>query len=143
MDGFTLGFAVIFLIVVLFFLHQFRLLKARGIIFAIAALGLVLGFSLFQSYRKRKLQDELKQREKDLQELEKRLKDLQDKYEVSKEEIRQAEETLKRERARYMKAILEIQAEKDKDLQKRREELNNMTADELFEEYNRIIGGGS
>ncbi len=143
MDEFTIAFAVVFLIVVLFFLHQFRLLNVRGIIFAVSALGLVLGFSLFQSYRKRKLTEELKRRERELQEQEKRLKELQEKYDVAKEEIREAEELLKRERARYMKEILEIEAEKSQQLQQRREQLNNMSADELFEEYNKVIGGGN
>ena len=78
-----------------------------------------------------------------LQEQEKRLKELQEKYDVAKEEIREAEEALKRERARYMKEILEIEAEKSKMLQQRREELNNMSPDQIFEEYNRVIGGGS
>ena len=143
MDEFTIAFAVVFLLVLLFFLHQFRLLNPRGIIFAVATLGLVLGFSLFQSYRKRKLAEELKRREQELQEQEKRLKELQEKYDVAKEEIREAEEALKRERARYMKEILEIEAEKSKMLQQRREELNNMSPDQIFEEYNRVIGGGS
>ena len=143
MDEFTIAFAVVFLLVLLFFLHQFRLLNARGIIFAVAALGLVLGFSLFQSYRKRKLQEELKRREQALKEQEKRLKELQEKYDVAKEEIREAEEALKRERARYMKEILEIEAEKEENLHRRREELSNMSPDELFEEYNRLIEGGA
>ncbi len=143
MDAFTIGFTVIFIIVILFFLHQFRLLNVRGLIFAASALALVLGFSIFQSYRRRKLEEELKQREKALQEQEKRVKELQEKYEVSKEEIRQAEESLKRERARYMKEILEIEAEKNKKLEERRAELNDMTTDQIFEEYSKLIGGAT
>ena len=143
MDEFTIGFAVVFLLVLLFFLKQLGLLNLRGIIFAVAALALVLGFSLFQSYRKRKLTEELKRREEELKEQEKRLQELQKKYDVAKEEIREAEEALKRERARYMKEILEIEAERSENLRRRREELNNMSPDALFEEYNRVIGGGN
>jgi len=143
MDEFTIAFAVVFVLVLLFFLRQFNLLNVRGVIFAVAALGLVLGFSLFQSYRKRKLTAELKRREEQLKEQEKRLQELQEKYEVAKEEIREAEEALKRERARYLKEILEIEAERSKNLQRRREQLNNMSADELFEEYSRVLGGGA
>lgn len=143
MDEFTIAFAVIFVLVMIFFLHQFRLLNARGIIFGIAAVALVLGFSLFQSYRKRKLQEELRRREEDLKKQEERLKELEKQYDAARDEIREAEEALKRERARYLKQILEIEAEKAENLHQRREQLNNMSPDELFEEYNKVIGGGN
>ncbi len=138
MDQYTLAFATVFTIVLLFFLHQFQLLSLRGFIFGLAAVALAFGFSWFRSYRKRQLQKELARREPELQRQEKRLQELQERYDVAKEEIREAEEALKRERARYLKEMLEIDAEKSENLPLRREQLNNMSPEEVFEEYQRV-----
>ena len=142
MDAFTIAFSILFVIALLAFLNQFRLLSLRGLIFVISAFALALGFSIFRSYRRRKLEEDLKRREKELQQQESRLDKLEAEYQGATDELIQARQSLRRERARFMRSILEIEAEKDERFRGMREGLNDLTVDEIFERYDRLVGEG-
>lgn len=127
-----IGLAIIAIIA---FLKQFGVLSGKGLIFAISGAALVFGFSIFQAYRRKKLQAEFENREKELAEQENILKKLKKEIEISDQEVFEAEAALKSEKGAHKKAIAHIEAEKEKDIKKRKEEINNMSIDELLEEF--------
>lgn len=142
MDIYTIIIIAIGIILVFGFLKQF-VPKAlgnggRGLLFAIAGVGVLFGFSLFQSYRRKKLNEEFKKREKELKENEKHLKEMLEEYKLSKDEVYEVEEALEREKAEYAKRFLEIEAEKEADIKKAKEKINEMSVPELLDEFSRI-----
>jgi DNA anti-recombination protein RmuC len=138
MDIYAIILIAIGLVVVIGFLKQFGILGGRGLIFAIAAVGLFFGISLFQAYRRRREDEDFKRREKELKEREKRLKEMTEEYDLSKEEVYEMEAALEREKAEYAKRILEIEAEKEADIKKAKERINAMPIPELLDEFSRI-----
>ncbi len=123
------------IIAIIGFLKQFGILSGKGLIFTIAGVALVFGFSIFQAYRRKKLDQEFKKREEELAEQENILEQIEQEIELSDREVFEAEEALKREKAAHIKEIAHIEAEKEKDIQKRKEEINNMSDEELLEEF--------
>ncbi len=122
-------------------LREFGLLKGRGLVFAIAAVGLLFGVSVFQAYRRRKLQEEFKEREKELKKEEEVLEDLKRRHAISESEVHEAEEALERVRADHARRLLEIEAEKEENIREARARINAMSVPELLEEFERIGGG--
>jgi len=114
------------------FLRQFGLLKGKGLLFTIAAVAALFGLSLFQSYRRKKLAAQFKEKEKELKKQEEALKELQERFDLSKDEVAQAQKELEKARLAHAQQMLEIEAEKKKDLLAAKEKVNNMTPKELL-----------
>jgi cell division protein FtsL len=116
------------------FLKQFGILSGKGFIFAIAGAAAVFGIIIFNKYRLKKANENFKKREDELAEQENILKELEKEIDLSDKEVFEAEAALKSEKGAHKKAILHIEAEKEKDIQKRKDEINNMSIDELLVE---------
>lgn len=123
------------ILVVLGFLKQFGILGGRGVLFAIAAVALGVGWSLFQERRLKRRDREFKQREAQLREQEKKLEKWQREYQLSRDEVYEARAALQRERAKYAKSIADIEAEKEADIRAARARINNSTISEILKNY--------
>ena len=132
MDIILIGLGIV---VIIGFLRQFGILTGKGLTYALVGAGLLFGYSLFQKLRLNRLDKDFKKREKELEDQEEKLKDIQKVLDLSNKEVEEAEAAMKREKAAFKKKMAEIEAEKEKNLKKRREEINNMSIDELMEQY--------
>ena len=132
MDIILIGLGIV---VIIGFLRQFGILTGKGLTYALVGAGLLFGYSLFQKLRLNRLDEDFKKREKELEDQEEKLKDIQKVLDLSNKEVEEAEAAMKREKAAFKKKMAEIEAEKEKNLKKRREEINNMSIDELMEQY--------
>jgi len=132
MDIILIGLGIV---VIIGFLRQFGILSGKGLTYALVGAGLLFGYSLFQKLRLNKVNKDFKKRENDLERQRRTLKELQDGLDLSDKEVEEAEAAIKREKATFKKKKAEIEAEKEKDFRKRREEINNMSIEELMELY--------
>lgn len=143
MSGFTIALIAIGAAILIGVLIQFRLLSPKGIIFAVAAIGAVLGIYFLQSGKRRAFLKELKKKEKELKGQEKRLEELKKQHELSNKEVQEAQAALEREKAKYQKQILLIDAEKEKikaEKEKKVNEIMEMTPQEVIDEFVKKYG---
>ncbi|MGQ9854710.1 MAG: hypothetical protein ACUVTG_15085 [Candidatus Oleimicrobiaceae bacterium] len=138
MDAYAVALIVIGVLIVGGALWQLRQSAKVGVVFVLAALGAVLGLSLLADARRRRLLQQLRRREAELVALEERLASLQRQYALSEKEVREAQETMRRERAAYMRRILILEAEK----QNRVEAIERMSAEEVLEAFAKAYGKG-
>ncbi len=120
------------LVAVIFFLKQFGILKGKGLVYAIAGAAAILGFSIFQSWRKNKIDAEFKKREEELKKKEEDVKELKKAVALSDEQVQKAEAALNQERGEFAKKIVQIEAEKEKSIEEAEEEISNMSISELL-----------
>jgi len=120
------------LVAVIFFLKQFGILKGKGLVYAIAGAAAILGFSIFQSWRKNKIDAEFKKREEELKKKEEDVKELKKVVALSDQEVQKAEAALNQERGEFAKKIVQIEAEKEKSIEEAEEEISNMSISELL-----------
>ncbi len=143
MSGFTIALIVIGTAILIGVLIQFRLLSPKGIIFAVAAIGAVAGLYFLQGGKRRALLKELKNKEKGLKVQEKRLDELEKQHTLSNKEVQEAQDVLEREKAKYQKQILLIDAEKEKikaEKEKKVKEIMEMTPQEVIDDYVKKYG---
>jgi len=143
MSGFTIALIVIGAAILIGVLIQFRLLSPKGIIFAVAAIGAVLGIYFLQSGKRRAFLKELKKKEKELKGQEKRLEELKKQHELSNKEVQEAQDALDKEKAKYQKQILLIDAEKEKikaEKEKKVKEIMEMTPQEVIDDFVKKYG---
>ncbi len=122
MDAYAMALVAVGLILLGGMVWQLRLSAKTGVVFALAAVGAVLGVSLWAEARRRRLLQEELRRE----------------YALSKRELRQAQEAMRKERATYMRRILMLEAEKEK----RTAAIERMSAEEVLEAFGRAYGSG-
>ncbi|MDZ7391910.1 MAG: hypothetical protein ONB25_03285 [candidate division KSB1 bacterium] len=139
MDVYTIALVAIGVILLGGLVWQLRLTARTGLLFALAALSAVLGLSLWADARRRRLLRALNAREAELAELEQQLEELRKKYAISEEELRQAKEAMRKERAAYMRRILMIDAEKER----RTAAIERMSPEEVLEAFTRAYGGST
>lgn len=139
MDVYTIALVAIGVILLGGLVWQLRLTARTGLLFALAALSAVLGLSLWADARRRRLLRALNAREAELAELEQQLEELRKKYAISEEELRQAKEAMRKERAAYMRRILMIEAEKER----RTAAIERMSPEEVLEAFTRAYGGST
>jgi len=132
MDIILIGLGIV---VIIGFLRQFGILSGKGLTYALVGAGLLFGYSLFQKLRLNRLDKDFRKRERELKEQEEQLKGIQKMLDLSDKEVKEAEAAMKREKAAFKKRKAEIEAEKQKNLKKKREQINNMTIDELMEQF--------
>lgn len=138
MDAYAVALIAIGVLIVGGALWQLRQSAKAGVVFVLAALGAVLGLSLLADARRRRLLQQLRTKEAELVALEERLASLQRQYALSEKEVREAQETMRRERAAYMRRILFLEAEK----QNRVEAIERMSAEEVLEAFAKTFGRG-
>lgn len=138
MDVYAVALIAIGVLIVGGALWQLRQSAKAGVVFVLAALGAVLGLSLLADARRRRLLQQLRTREAELAALEERLASLQQQYALSEKEVREARDTMRRERAAYMRRILILEAEK----QNRLEAIERMSAEEVLEAFAKAYGRG-
>lgn len=138
MDAYAVALIAIGVLIVGGALWQLRQSAKAGVVFVLAALGAVLGLSLLADARRRRLLQQLRTREAELAALEKRLASLQQQYALSEKEVQEAQETMRRERAAYMRRILFLEAEK----QNRVEAIERLSAEEVLEAFAKAYGRG-
>jgi len=126
MSGFTIALIVIGAAILIGVLIQFRLLSPKGIIFAVAAIGAVAGLYFLQGGKRKALLKELKEKEKELKVEEKRLNELVGIGTLSDKEVQEAQDALEREKAKYQKQILLIDAEKEKIKAEKEKKINDI-----------------
>lgn len=135
MDLYAIILIAIGVIVTVAFLRQFGILGKRGLIFAISGLALLFGFSLFQSYRRKKLEEEFKRREDELKDQESKLREIEAAFNMSKEEVFAAEAALKSEKGKHRKHLADIDAEKAEDIKQAKRRNSEKSISELLEEF--------
>lgn len=143
MSGFTIALIVIGAAILIGVLIQFRLLSPKGIIFAVAAIGAVVGIYFLQGGKRRALLKELKKKEKDLKVQEKRLNELVRIGTLSDKEVQEAQDALDREKAKYQKQILLIDAEREKikdEKEKKTNEIMEMSPQEVIDDFVKKYG---
>ena len=126
MSGFTIALIVIGAAILIGVLIQFRLLSPKGIIFAVAAIGAVVGLYFLQGGKRKALLKELKKKEKELKVQEKRLEELQRIHNLSNKEVQEAKEALDGGKVKYKKQILLIDAEKEKIKAEKEKKINDI-----------------
>ena len=143
MSGFTIALIVIGAAILIGVLIQFRLLSPKGIIFAVAAIGAVVGLYFLQGGKRKAILKELKKKEKELKVQEKRLEELEKQHNLSNKEVQEAQDALEREKAKYQKQILLIDAEKEKikaEKEKKVEEIMEMTPQQVIDDFVKKYG---
>jgi len=135
MDLYAIILIAIGLIVAIAFLRQFGILGGRGLLFAISGVALLFGFSLFQSYRRNKLEEEFKRREDELKDQEKKLREIEEAFEMSKEEVFAAEAALKSEKGKHRKRLADIDAEKEENIKDAKRRNSEKSISDLLEEF--------
>lgn len=126
MSGFTIALIVIGAAILIGVLIQFRLLSPKGIIFAVAAIGVVVGLYFLQGGKRKALLKELKKKEKELKVEEKRLEEFVRIGTLSDKEVQEAQDALDREKAKYQKQILLIDAEREKIKDEKEKKINDI-----------------
>ena len=126
MSGFTIALIIIGAAILIGVLIQFRLLSPKGIIFAVAAIGAVVGLYFLQGGKRKALLKELKKKEKELKVQEKRLEELQRIHNLSNKEVQEAKEALDGGKVKYKKQILLIDAEKEKIKAEKEKKINDI-----------------
>ena len=137
MDTFTIVLIALGAIILIGLLIQFKLLSAKGIVFTLAAIGSIVGISLFVNARRKRLLAELQKREVELEEQEKKLKRLEEEYNISEAEVKEAQEAIQRDKVAYKKSILMIDAEKEKKV----DAIEAMSPEEVLRAYAQAYGG--
>ena len=143
MSGFTIALIVIGAAILIGVLIQFRLLSPKGIIFAVAAIGAVVGLYFLQGGKRKALLKELKRKEKELKVEEKRLNELVGIGTLSDKEVQEGQDALDREKAKYQKQILLIDAEKEKikdEKQKKINEIMEMSPQGVIDDFVKKYG---
>ena len=123
------------ILVLIGFLRQFGVLSGKGLTYALIGAGLVFGFSVFQKLRRNRLDRDFKKREEELEKQRKALTELQKELEISDREVQEADAAIEKEKAAFKKKMAEIEAEKEKDMKKRKQQINNMSIKDLMREF--------
>ena len=136
MNVFTIVLIGIGAIILIGLFIQFKLTTPKGFIFIIAAIGSFFGLSLFAKTRRKKLLNELQNRKLGLAEQEKKLSQLQNDYSLSEREVQEAQKAIRRDKIAYMRSILMIDAEKEKNA----EHIANMSPEEIDKAFAKVYG---
>lgn len=129
---------VVFLILLVAFLKEFKLTSSRSwiILLGFTSLG---GLFAFQRWRRMKLLKQFEEREKVLKELEREYDEYREKGKITREAYEQAKDEL--EKAKINEALAVMQA--DEHLAQKREEIerdfNTMTTEELLARFREAL----
>ncbi|MFQ5753714.1 MAG: hypothetical protein ACE5HI_17125 [bacterium] len=131
-------FGVIFVVVLFFFLREFKLTSKNswGVLLGLTALG---GFLALQAWKRKKLLQELEARERALEKLEESYKDLKDKQKLTEEAFNHAKNDLERAKVDAGLAILKADEEHAQKAAEIEREFENKSADDLIKDIRDIL----
>lgn len=126
--------AVVFIVLILLVLKDFKLTskKSWGLLFGLTALG---GIIAIKAIAKRRLLQELEERENQLEEIEKRYSDMKDNNQILEDDYNKLKAELERVKQESRKAIMEADARIEA-ARKERENPENITKEEVYEILN-------
>ncbi|HKJ67448.1 MAG TPA: hypothetical protein VKA68_05790 [bacterium] len=131
-------FILLFVIVVIVFLSDFKLTSRKSWIYLLG-LTAIGGLIVHQIWRRKKFFEELQEREKEIREMEKRYKDLKDQAKITEQQYEKAvadlENALKQKALAVMKADEEL-SEKTREIEKKYQDISS---EELMSSINNII----
>lgn len=126
--------AVVFIVLILLVLKDFKLTskKSWGLLLGLTALG---GIIAIKAIAKRRLLQELEERENHLEEIEKRYSDMKDNNQILEDDYNKLKAELERVKQESRKAIMEADARIEA-ARKERENPENITKEEVYEFLN-------
>ena len=133
----VIALALLVIIVIVFMVGQTGLLPKRSLPFLAAALAALFGIAIFRSWRKSQLLQELKKREDDLKEQDKRLDKLKETVDVSMEDLNKVNAEVTKQLAAHKKEVLLIDAKNNDEIKR----IDSLSEDEVFSEFARTVGG--
>ncbi len=130
-DKFGLILLAVGILAIIGFLRQFGFLKGKNFTYALSAGLMFFGITAFQTWRRSQAKNEFDKRERELKEKEKIVEELTKLVDLSDEEKFKTDAALKSERGAYAIKVANIDAEKEKDVQKAKERNIDMSIDDL------------
>ncbi len=126
--------AVVFIVLIFLVLKDFKLTskKSWGLLLGLTALG---GIIAIKAIAKRRLLQELEERENQLEEIEKRYSDMKDNNQILEDDYNKLKAELERVKQESRKAILEADARIEA-ARRERENPENITKEEVYEFLN-------
>ncbi|HOZ15756.1 MAG TPA: hypothetical protein PLH91_08185 [Tenuifilaceae bacterium] len=126
--------AVVFIVLIFLVLKDFKLTskKSWGLLLGLTALG---GIIAIKAIAKRRLLQELEERENQLEEIEKRYSDMKDNNQILEDDYNKLKAELERVKQESRKAIMEADARIEA-ARKERENPENITKEEVYEFLN-------
>ena len=136
MDVFAIALISVGALILIGLLIQFKLVTPKGIIFTLTAIGSFVGLRLFAKARRKKLLNELQNRKRELAEQEEKLSQLQNDFTLSEREVQEAQQAIRRDKVAFMRSILMIDAEKEKNT----EYIESMSPEEIVKVFEKGYG---
>lgn len=133
-------FIILFLIVFLAFLSEFKLTKRNSWI-VLAGLMAFGGFFVWQTWRRKRLLEEFRQREKALKEIEDNYKELREKALITEQAYQKAMEELERAKVEAGLSIMRADKELAKKLEEIEREFENLTPEESVKKIHEALAG--
>ncbi len=132
-------FSAILLVVLILFLKEFKITSKNswGVLIGMTALGSLFAYKAWQ---RKKLLEELEDREKALEEIEKRYTELKDKAQITEEAFQKAKNNLERAKVDAATAILRADEEHAARAAEIENEFKDKSADDLVADIKNIIG---
>lgn len=126
--------AVVFIVLIFLVLKDFKLTskKSWGLLLGLTALG---GIIAIRAIAKKRLLQELEERENKLEEIEKRYKEMKDNNQILEDDYNKLKSELEKVKQESYKAIMEADARIEA-ARKERDNYQNITKDEVYEFLN-------
>lgn len=122
--------------VLLFLISRMGLLPKKSLPYIAAALAGAFGLALFNKLRSDNLNEEIKQLEEDLKKREKKLEEIKITYEASDRKLEEKKAELDDHLAAYKKETLLIKEENKKE----KERIEKLSGEELHNEFRKAFG---
>jgi len=132
----AIALGLVGIIVVVFLVSRMGILPRKSLPFVVAALAAVFGITLFRRYRTSKLKEDIQRQEEELKNKEKRLQELKGRFNVSDQKLQEMIAELDNQRSASEKQILRIQADNAKEKQR----IDRLSGEELHEEFRKAFG---
>ncbi len=137
-NGDYIAFTAIFLVVLFFFLKEFKITSKNSwaVLLGLTALG---GFFVFKAYQRKRLLAELEAREREMEKIEQRYNDLKNKQQLTEAAYKKAKEDLERAKVDAALAILKADQEHAARVVEIENEYQNISAEDLIKKVKNII----
>lgn len=136
--GDDLAFIVILLVVMFFFLKEFKITSKSswGVLLGIIGLGGLIGFKM---WRRKKLFEDLERREKALEDLEKQYNELLNEQKITKEAYDKAMDDLERAKKDAAISVSTANEEYEKEVAEIEKEYGNMSGAEAIRKAKELV----
>lgn len=129
----------IFVVVLILFIREFDLISKRSwaMLMSLSALG---GIMLYKMIKRNRLLEDMKKREKDLEDLEGEYDKLKEQHEITEENYEKAKERLENAKKEMLKDIIDADKEHRERLKEIEKDFENKSADELMRMTEEMLG---